>query len=70
MTCPVVAALVSAVATAAGVELRCADRYAAAAPATCGDAIDVPLIVFVATSLVFQDDVIDDPGALISTQVP
>jgi hypothetical protein len=36
----------------------------------CGVAIDVPLIVFVAVSLVDQDDVIETPGANQSTQVP
>jgi hypothetical protein len=33
-------------------------------------AIDVPLIVFVAVSLVFQAEVIDEPGAKRSRQVP
>jgi hypothetical protein len=33
-------------------------------------AIEVPLMVFVAVSLVFQADVIDDPGAKMSRQVP
>ena len=32
--------------------------------------MDVPLIVFVALSLVFQDDVMLEPGAKMSTQVP
>ena len=32
--------------------------------------MDVPLIVFVAVSLVFQDEVMLDPGAKMSTQVP
>jgi hypothetical protein len=36
----------------------------------CGVAIDVPLIVFVAVSLVYQADVIDTPGANQSTQLP
>jgi len=45
-------------------------RYRATAPATCGDAMDVPLIVFVAVLEFFQADVIPDPGAKISTQVP
>ena len=39
-------------------------------PATCGVAIDVPLIVFVAVSFVFQVDVMLEPGAKMSTQVP
>lgn len=42
----------------------------AAAPTTCGVAIDVPLIVLVAVSLVFQAEVIDEPGAKMSRQVP
>ena len=32
--------------------------------------MDVPLIVFVAVSLVFQDEVMLEPGAKMSTQVP
>ena len=32
--------------------------------------MDVPLIVFVAVSLVFHDEVMLDPGAKMSTQVP
>ena len=45
-------------------------RYSAAAPATCGEAIDVPLIVFVAVLLVYQADVMLEPGAKMSTHVP
>ena len=37
--------------------------YRAATPATCGDAIDVPLIVRVAEVLPIHADVMDDPGA-------
>jgi hypothetical protein len=37
--------------------------YSAATPATCGEAIDVPLIVFVAVVLVYHADRIDEPGA-------
>jgi hypothetical protein len=33
-------------------------------------AIDVPLMVFVAVSLVFHDDVMLEPGAKMSTHVP
>ncbi len=50
------------------VEFPC--RYSAATPATCGDAIDVPLMVFVAVSLVYQAEVMLDPGAKISTHDP
>ena len=32
--------------------------------------MDVPLIVFVAVSLVIQEDVMFDPGAKMSTHVP
>jgi hypothetical protein len=46
------------------------DRYCAATPATCGEAIDVPLIVFVAVVLVHQAEVMLDPGAKMSTQLP
>ena len=42
----------------------------AATPATCGVAIEVPLIVLVAVSLVFQDDRMLEPGAKISTTLP
>ena len=65
-----VALLVSAAATWAGVELGLAERYAAAAPVTCGVAIEVPLIVFVAVVLLYQSDVTSTPGARMSTQVP
>ena len=46
------------------------DKYSAAAPATCGVAIDVPLIVFVADGLVYQSLVMPTPGANRSTHVP
>ena len=45
-------------------------KYKAATPATCGDAIEVPEIVFVAVSDVYQADVIEEPGAKMSRQVP
>ena len=47
-----------------------ADSTSAAAPATCGDAIEVPLIELVAVSLVRHAEVIDEPGAKMSTQEP
>ena len=37
--------------------------YKAATPATCGDAIEVPLMVLVAVFEVHQADVMDEPGA-------
>src|SRR3954464_746440 len=43
--------------TSAGVASGWSARYSAAAPTTCGVAIDVPLIVLLAVSLVFHDDV-------------
>ncbi len=45
-------------------------RYSAAAPATCGVAIEVPLMVFSSESLPIQADVMLLPGAKMSTQVP
>src|SRR5688572_9647821 len=45
-------------------------RYSAATPATCGDAIDVPLMVLVAVSFVYQAEVMLEPGANKPTQVP
>ena len=44
--------------------------YRAATPATCGEAIEVPLKVAVAVVDVYQAERIDEPGAKISTQVP
>ena len=42
----------------------------AATPATCGDAIDVPEIVFDAVVDVYQAEVMLDPGANTSTHDP
>ncbi len=69
-TTPVVAAPVIAVATAAGAAVGCACRYKAATPVTCGVAIEVPLMVLVAVLLVYQADVMLDPGANRSRQEP
>jgi hypothetical protein len=41
-----------------------------ATPATCGEAIDVPEIVFVAVVDVYHAEVMFDPGAKISTHEP
>ena len=60
----------SALATVAGLALGFAERYNAEAPHTCGVAIDVPLIVFVAVVLEYHDDVMLTPGAKMSTHVP
>jgi len=45
-------------------------KYNAATPATCGDAIEVPEIELVAVSDVYHAEVIEEPGAKMSTQVP
>ena len=45
-------------------------RYLAATPATCGDAIDVPLMVIVAVSLEDHADLMLEPGAKMSTTLP
>src|SRR5690348_2694434 len=45
-------------------------RYSAATPATCGAAIEVPLIVLVAVLLPIQSEIMSTPGANRSTQAP
>jgi hypothetical protein len=62
VTLPVVAVLSSALVTVEGVAAGTAWRYSAATPATCGVAIDVSLIAFVAVSDVFHDEVMLEPG--------
>ena len=63
--------LIRAAATAAGVGVVVwALTNTAAAPVTCGVAIDGPLIVFIAVALVFHADVMLTPGALMSTHEP
>ena len=62
--------LTMAAVTVAGEALGFVSRNKAATPVTCGVAIEVPEIVFVAVSLVFHDDVMLLPGAKMSTQVP
>src|ERR1041385_248768 len=62
--------LMMAAVTVAGDAVGFVSRNKAATPVTCGVAIDVPEIVFVAVSLVFQDDVMLLPGAQMSTHVP
>src|SRR5688572_1745868 len=64
------ALLTTAACTSAGVADGLLARNSAATPATCGDAIDVPLIVLVAVLLVCQAEVMLDPGANRSTHVP
>jgi len=58
------------VAICAGVEVGKRPINTAATPATCGDAIEVPEMVLVAEALPIQADVMLEPGAKISTQVP
>ena len=57
-------------ATAEGVALGLAFNAKAAIPATCGLAIEVPLMVLLAVALVYQADVILEPGANTSTHEP
>jgi len=61
---------VIAAVTVAGDAPGLVSKNRAATPATCGVAIEVPEIVFVAVSLVFQDEVMLEPGAKTSTHVP
>ena len=53
-----------------GVAVGVALRSSAAAPATCGVAMDVPLMVLVAEAPVCQADVMLEPGANRSRQLP
>src|SRR5690606_35960511 len=62
--------LISAVATWLGVALGLPARYSAATPATCGDAIEVPLMVLVDELLLCQAAVIDEHGAKMSRPEP
>ena len=68
VTTLVVAVEVSADVIAAGAAPGLACSVSAAAPATCGDAIEVPLIVFVRPPV--QVDVMPEPGAKMSTHDP
>ena len=63
VTAPEVDAETSFDATAAGVSSGELDSTAAAAPATCGDAMDVPLIEAVAVVEPEPADVMPTPGA-------
>ena len=60
----------TAVRTAAGEAPGLLWRNRAATPATCGAAIDVPLSVAVAVSLVRQVERMLEPGAKMSTTLP
>ena len=70
VTTPTVASDTSAPATSDGEADGWDCRYRAAAPATCGVDIEVPLATPIAVSSVFQADQIRLPGAKISTQLP
>ncbi len=65
-----VALAVKKATTAAGVACGLACKARAATPATCGDAMEVPLMVLVAVLLLIQAEVMLEPGAKTSTQVP
>src|ERR1700694_3205841 len=69
-TLVVLAFALSAASTWAAVAVGLTWRYSAIVPATCGVAIDVPLIVFVADALPIHADLMFTPGALMSTQLP
>lgn len=70
VTTPLVADRVSTDATPAGVSVGWAERIRAAIPATCGLAMDVPLMVLVAVLEVYQAEGMLLPGANTSTQEP
>ena len=70
VTLPVVASATMASRTWVGVSAGLFARYSAATPATCGVAIEVPLIVPVLVSLFLVDERTFEPGAKMSTQVP
>ena len=70
ITLPLVASATSLSRTCCGVNVGLPDSTRAAAPTTCGVAIEVPLMVLVAVSLAFHDEVMFTPGAKMSTQVP
>ncbi len=65
-----VAWLTSTSRTCAGVAPGACSSTSAAAPATCGDAIDVPLLLPNESSLSNVADVIPEPGAKMSMQAP
>src|SRR5688572_7416728 len=56
--------------TSRGEACGLACRYSADRPATCGAAMDVPLMVLVAAVLPIQAEVMFWPGAKTSTQAP
>ena len=70
VSAPFVLAASSAVQTWVGVAHGEDWRISAAAPATCGDAIDVPLSTSVALLLVMPADRMSTPGAKMSLHAP
>ncbi len=70
LTALLVAMLISALRTVVGEAVGLPCRYSAATPATCGVAIEVPLMILVAVVLVSQSDLIFTPGAKISRHEP
>ena len=70
VTLPGVARLVTVEITVLTEAVGVSCRISAATPATCGEAIEVPEIVFVAVLDLCHAEVIDDPGAKISRQLP
>jgi hypothetical protein len=67
---PVVEESANAVTTVAGLALGLLERKTAAAPATCGDAIEVPDIVVEQVSHDIEADRMSDPGAKRSRRDP
>ena len=63
MITPVVALLISQLRIVDDDALPKVALYSAATPATCGDAMDVPLMVRVAEVLPIHAEVIEEPGA-------
>ena len=59
-----------AASTCVGAASGSVSRYSAAAPTTCGVAIEVPLNVSVASSAAMPADVTFTPGAQMSRQPP
>jgi len=60
----------SSAATSAGVREGFSDKIRADTPATCGQAMEVPLMIAVAVSLLAPVDVMLEPGAKMSKQEP
>ena len=70
LSAPFVVAASIAAQTSAGVACGLVCRMSAAAPATCGDAIDVPLLVAAATSVAMPAETMLAPGANRSLHGP